>query len=195
MDDSRGNSSDAGFTLAEVVVSLAVIGTILASSVAFFVGVMRIVGDQGQRQVAAQLALDGVERARGLKGPALLAGRTQCGASCPVPAAGVSAYLADTERWDGAASGTPSLPRPDDAAQTTSLGGISYRQYWYLGKCWQPVGGGACRAVPGDPVPFVRVVVAVTWSGQQCLLQTCSYVTSALYAANPTEPMFEMGTL
>jgi prepilin-type N-terminal cleavage/methylation domain-containing protein len=192
----RRGSSEAGFSLVEVLVSLAVISTVLASSVPFFVSVMRLVGDQGQRQVAAQLALDGVERARGLKGPALLAGRGPCGASCPVPVAGVAGYLADTERWDAPATGgAPSLPRPGDGPQTTSLGGIGYQQYWYVGRCWQPVGGGACRASSSDPVPLVRVVVAVTWPGQQCSQQVCSHVTAALFAANAAEPMFEMGTL
>ena len=193
----RSKDAEAGFTLIEVVVSLAVIVTVFASSMSLFVVVMRTVNDQGKRQIAGQLALDGAERARGLEGPALLAGRAQCVASCPVPVVGATGYLADTERWDSTPtpSGTPSLPRPNDVAQTTSLGGITYRQYWYVGKCWQPIGGGACRASPSTAVPLLRVVVAVTWSGQQCPLAVCSQVTSALFAANTAEPMFEAGTL
>jgi hypothetical protein len=140
------------------------------------------------------LAQDGLERARSLKGPALLSGRATCGAACPDAAAtGAAAYLNETQRWDGPAAGgsAESLPTPDNAAATTAtLNEITYRRYWYVGKCWQPASGGSCGSDSSEPVALVRVVVAVTWPGRECAPSVCWYVTSALFSGDLTDPVF-----
>jgi prepilin-type N-terminal cleavage/methylation domain-containing protein len=60
---------DAGFTLIEVLTSLAVIGVVLTAVTTFFVRSMVSVDAQGARQAAIQLAADGMERLRGVPGP------------------------------------------------------------------------------------------------------------------------------
>jgi hypothetical protein len=151
------------------------------------------------RQVAVQLALDGMERVRGLKGPALLTGRAQCTASCPTPVAGAAPYLSGVDRWDAAAAGTtsPSLPRPGDAPQPVVLDRVTFQQYWYLGRCWQPrvnaLSAGsqvACGADSSQPVALVRAVVAVTWPGQECAQGVCGQVATALFGAAAEDPVF-----
>jgi prepilin-type N-terminal cleavage/methylation domain-containing protein len=60
---------DAGFTLVEVLTSLAVIGVVLTAVTTFFVRSMATVDAQGARQAAIQLAADGMERLREVPGP------------------------------------------------------------------------------------------------------------------------------
>jgi prepilin-type N-terminal cleavage/methylation domain-containing protein len=196
----RSRAHDEGFTLIEVLVSIAIIGTVMASVTAFFVACTRLNQRQGQQQAAAQVALGAMEDARRFKGPALLAGRAKCDTTCPGPAlTGASAYLSDTERWDlGVTDVVPSLPLPTLNTKVTpprppavvTLDEIDYTQHLYVGKCWQPVGGGACDLTATNTVGFVRVVVAVTWAGQECPAGLCSQVTSTLFSAVTAEPLF-----
>jgi type II secretory pathway pseudopilin PulG len=190
-----GDEREAGFALLEVIVSLAVITTIMAAVGSFFISSTRLTHRQGLEQGAAQLARDGLETARGLKGPALLEGRAECVTTCPDAAAtGAEAYLTETERWDLASDdgATPILPRPDTPTQIV-LGGTTYSRHWYIGRCWQAVTGGPCQADSTKPVPLVRVVVAVTWPGADCASTVCSHVTSELFSANPKDPVFRVG--
>ena len=55
---------DAGFSLIEVVVSIGVIGVVMASLGTFYVSSQAITRAQATRQVAVQLANDGMERVR-----------------------------------------------------------------------------------------------------------------------------------
>jgi prepilin-type N-terminal cleavage/methylation domain-containing protein len=193
MDTERfwARTSDAGFTLAEVLVSMAVIMVVMVPMSSFFVSSVRFDHAQGLRQAAAQLALDGMEKARGLQGPALLRGRAACSASCPAPVAAAAAYLTGGQRWDApAADGAQApVPRPN-APVGISLDGMTFQQYWYLSKCWQPYGGGTCDADSSKPVVLVRAVVAVTWLGQECPQAECAQVTSALLIVDATDPIF-----
>ncbi len=186
----RVASADAGFTLVEVSVSLAIIGVVMASVTSFFVSGVRGVHHQGEQQTAAHLAMDGMEQARALRGEALLAGRAVCAAACPT-VGGVAGFLAGTERWDGVSptGAASALPHPADAV-VSAVDGVEYRRFWYVGKCWQPRGGGACVNVPANPLLFYRVVVVVTWSDSACADQTCLFVTSAQFSGNLHDPIF-----
>ena len=55
---------DDGFTLVEVLTSLAVIGVVLTAVTTFFIRSMITVELQGARQAAIQIASDGMERLR-----------------------------------------------------------------------------------------------------------------------------------
>jgi prepilin-type N-terminal cleavage/methylation domain-containing protein len=57
-----------GFTLLEVLVSLAIISVVLTAMSQFFVRSMSSVNQQGDRQAAVQLASDGMERMRQVPG-------------------------------------------------------------------------------------------------------------------------------
>jgi prepilin-type N-terminal cleavage/methylation domain-containing protein len=190
MRRARSEFPDDGFTLVEVSVSLVIVSIVMASVTAFFIDGLRSVHRQGEQQTAAELALDGMEQARTLRGKALLAGRAIC-TSCPT-ATGASTYLTTTERWDAASSDgvTPTLPRPG-SPDVRTVDGIDYRRYWYAGRCWTPRTGGACVNSPANPLSFYRVVVAVTWPDTNCNAGTCSFVTSALFSGNLLDPVFE----
>lgn len=71
---------DAGFTLLETLMSLLVMGTVMASLAVFFSRSMTVTSRQGDRQVAAQLATDGVDQLRKVPGCKL---RNLCGSSFP----------------------------------------------------------------------------------------------------------------
>jgi prepilin-type N-terminal cleavage/methylation domain-containing protein len=67
-DAVPGPRRDAGFTLLEVLVALAIISAVLTSMSVFFVRSMTSVSQQGDRQTAVRLAADGMERMREIPG-------------------------------------------------------------------------------------------------------------------------------
>jgi prepilin-type N-terminal cleavage/methylation domain-containing protein len=185
MDHVDERTPDGGFTLVEVVVSLLVVATVSASLSYFFLSGLRQTRHQGQQQAALQFALDGIERARGLRGATVLTGRAPCSACPQTVAVGAAAHLVGTARYDGPVSGVvPLLPFADQAI----VEGLTYTRHWYVGKCYRSSGEDCGSSV--STAVFYRVVVAVTWPGQECA-GTCSQVTSTLFTANPTDPLFQ----
>jgi len=188
---------EQGFSLIEVIVSMAIAGIVLSSVTVFVFHGLAATWQQGRTQTGGQLALDGMETARTLRGIALVEGRAACTASCPTAAvAAVAAALVNTQRWDVASSPAvaPALPLPA-TPENKIVNGITMKRYWYVGRCWAPIGGGACvdtashAPTVANPVPFYRVVVAVTWPSPSCGATTCSYVSSALFVGNPLDPV------
>ncbi|GAB1641903.1 putative Ig domain-containing protein [Krasilnikovia sp. MM14-A1259] len=198
-------ADDRGFTLVEVLVSLAVIGTVMTALAPFLIRSLAVVSDQRARQVAIQLAGDAVERARALTGTTALAGRSEMATNAQWTAAPspVRPYLQSmSPAWDtllkagsgaGAAAGLPT------SAVVTPVNGVSYSQNWYLGICRQQFGSaGSCddpAASDPDPakadVPFLRVVAAVTWPDRACPAGSCAYVTTTLISSAP-DPVFNL---
>ncbi|MBG0830667.1 putative Ig domain-containing protein [Planomonospora sp. ID67723] len=196
---------EAGFTLIEVMVSMVVIGTVMAALTVFFTNSLTFTGHKRSEQLAIQLAGDAVERARAVKGSALLAGRSDIKSKeqwDDAPTA-VLPYLQTMKRdWDpmlasGSTSGdTATLPTKP---VTVTVGGVRYEQSWYVGRCRQPgpsssVTALACdhpdKPIPGTvSVPFFRVVVAVTWNHKACQPEECVYVTSTLMSS-AGDPIF-----
>jgi len=188
-------TSDAGITLLEVLVSIMLIGIVMTAMTTFFVTAVSATSRQGGEQAAVQLADDATERVRALKGSAVAMGRdkTSSDTQWASPVVGVAPYLADMqEAWDATATypSGASAPLPTTAVSTT-IDGVPFGQRWYVGKCWQPLGGGDCGATQTSGyVEYFRVVVAVTWSERHCTGGTCSYVTSTLVSSAAAEPIF-----
>ncbi|GGK57191.1 hypothetical protein Ppa06_15390 [Planomonospora parontospora subsp. parontospora] len=168
----RGDG-EAGFTLMEVLVSMAVIGTVMASLTVFFTNSLAFTSQQRSQQVAVQLAGDGIERARALKGSALLAGRgqdrvmawwnkaTNRDTTDPV-AQEVQRHLGSAKAgWDpalptGFGDGA-SAPLPTEP-ERVSVNGVEYTRTWYVGRCRQqasPLAGSATERACTDPDPRV----------------------------------------
>ena len=191
----EGAGPEAGFTLIEVLVAITLVTIVMTALTTFFVGTVSATSRQGSRQVAAQLADDAVERVRSLRGSALAIGRDRASSDSQwaSPVAGVAPYLAGAvETWDPDAvpPDGATAPLPTTAAAVT-IGGLTYRQNWYLGRCWQPAAGGDCGTAQATGyVEFFRVVVAVTWSERHCPGGTCSFVTSTLVSSASGEPVF-----
>ena len=186
----RAHAPDEGFTLVEVIVSIALMSVVMTALTSFFIATTSATSQQSVRQAAVQLAQDAVESARALKGSALLTGRAQCGggAVCANSVSGVAPYLAEVEEWDYPTGATAQLPT---TAQGTDVNGVHYLQNWYVGRCWQPVAGGDCQKdSSAGPVVFYRVIVAVTWPEKHCTAGTCSFVTSTLVNTASDSPLF-----
>lgn len=206
----RAGAGDDGLSVIEVIVALAVIGTVMTAMAPFLVKSVVMVYQQRGEQAAVEIANDALERARALKPSSLLVGRGELAtqrqwATAPAP---VSAYLTTMKRdWDPAdpeAGATAALPT---AAQVVDLYGAHYEQHWYVGRCWQPradptqvaavVSDCAPASAHATDVPFFRVVVAVTWkvtsslSQGSCRTGVCVFIASTLLSPG-TDPIFDI---
>ncbi len=190
---------DSGFTLVEALVSLAIIGLVMAALAAFFLRATSTNRQQGDLQAAIRTATDAMEQVRLLDGDALVAGRSQTAvaAQWADPAPGVSPYLdpARTLRvWDDPpvqpSPALPTTPRSVSAGGTDTV----FEQSWYVGQCWKQAGGEECSvasvAARGSLVALYRVIVAVTWQSSACPANGCSFVTAMLLNARTTDPQF-----
>lgn len=208
MRDLASRRSDEGFTLVEVLVSLSVMTVVLTSVTVFLVNSVRTSHGSSLRDTAAQLVVDGMEKARGMRGSALLSGRRACTATCASVGGTVANLLgAGAQRWDAADSTTTlALPSPGPQAdgsvvtdpaqpEVMQLDGLTFQRYYHVAKCWQPAVSTTVTAVScapaADAAELVRVVVAVTWSGADCSGGTCTYASVALFSASPTDPYIE----
>ncbi|MFI7544980.1 prepilin-type N-terminal cleavage/methylation domain-containing protein [Actinoplanes sp. NPDC049599] len=186
----NGRSGEDGFTMIEVIVALALISTMMASLSTYFVSSMRTSRYQAQVQTATRLAQSGMEQARGFGGPALLVGRAQCGTCLNVSGFDTLGYLTSTTRWDAKVTGVaPTVPL-NDVAETFTVGSVVYQRYWFVGRCWQALTGGACGTTSTLPVAMVRLVVGVAWSGPDCRYRICIRAASSLFSASAADPVF-----
>jgi prepilin-type N-terminal cleavage/methylation domain-containing protein len=187
---------DSGFTLVEVVMSIAVIGIVMSALTTFFVQTLASISLQGDRQTAVQLATGAAEKVRLLNAASLTAGRGSAAVTSQwqtnLPA-GVATQLAGMQPlWDpdapasaGAHAALPTTPSP------ITVNNIVYQRSWYIGSCWKPPTGATCGAFASSSyLQMLRVVIAVTWSGQACTNQICTFLETTLISSNPDNPEF-----
>jgi prepilin-type N-terminal cleavage/methylation domain-containing protein len=194
------SGDDAGLTLVEVMVSIAIIGTVMTSLSLYFSNTITATGYQSTRQSAVQLAGSAIEDARSLSATAVVSGRTQVASTTQwnAPVTGVAPYLTDmTMEYDTSGDTGATVRFPTTGVTVALHSGsstgppINYTQNWYVGRCYQPKGGGSCvNAQAAGSVPLLRIVVAVTWTGHGCASSSCHYVTSTMISpdADPTFP-------
>jgi len=208
-----GRQRDAGFTLLETLVSLGLISTTMAALAPFLINWTVATDAQRDRQVAIQLAGEAVEQSRALRGAGLLTGRSRPAVQAQwaqAPAAVQDAYAttmlcawdksltdAPAEACDPnapAAGGSPGAQAPLPTVPIeSSVAGVTYRQDWYVGQCWQSAAAGAGCDMTDDSgdVLYMRVVVAVTWPHKACPGGLCVYHTTTLQS--PTaDPLFNI---
>jgi type II secretory pathway pseudopilin PulG len=186
-DDASSRPRDDGFSLVEVVVSLSIVMVVAAAVGTFFINGLAHTRHQGQQQAAAQLALSGVEAARSLRGSMVLAGRQRCdGNTCTVFPPQAQSYLTGTDRFDRP-DGTPALEIVNTVPIV--LDGRTYQRHISVGRCYRATAAAACDAAVA-PAAFYRVVVAVSWSGQDCD-GLCTHTTAVLLSANAADPVFQ----
>lgn len=202
--DSPRDRDDGGFTLVEVVVALAIITVVMTSLTVFMVNARMQGRYSALRDAAIQLAVDGMEKARAVRGSALLSGRAQCTAACAAMTATATAVLgAGVVRWDAAATGTLTLPvpgiQPDGSVvsgpgdpEISSVNGVTFSRYYYVGACYQAgVTGSASNLSCGASsaaAALIRLVVSVAWPDHSCATGTCSYSESGLFSTALTDP-------
>ncbi|GAA0807852.1 type II secretion system protein [Spirilliplanes yamanashiensis] len=189
---------DDGYTLVEVLVSIGVVGVVMAALGLFFLQTTTAGRRQADEQTAAQLTMAAMEQVSLLNGAALLQGRTQAAVQAQWRAPGVEAYLAAGETelvWSAEPAGPgaaalPTAPEPVLIAGSPS----KFSRSWYVGACWQPRRAGECVVVPASQrpsrVPMYRVVIAVTWRSKDCASGLCSYTTATLVGAEQQDPTF-----
>ncbi|MEV8505165.1 putative Ig domain-containing protein [Actinoplanes sp. NPDC051475] len=194
---------DEGLSLLEVMMSIFVIGTVMAAVAPFLVTSMALSNRQRSDQAAVQVANGGIERVRALKAQSLAVGRDMATATAqwttaPKQVADLLDHtLMVTDPKAGPDDG-PKAPLPTDAVEVT-INNTVYEQEWYVGNCWQakvaptPAPTGTPTATPCDKtdtgVPFFRVVVSVKWKHAACP-NDCIYVASTL-VSRATDPTFE----
>jgi len=187
---NTGRPVDGGFTIIEVMVALALISAMMATLGTYFVSSTRTSRYQAQLQAATRLAQTGMEAARGFGGPTLLVGRAQCGTCAGVSGFDSLGYLTDTVRWDApVAAVPPTVPLPD-VADDTEVNRIVYHRYYFVGRCWQAIGGGLCGTNSALPAAMVRLVVGVTWSSPDCGKALCTRAATSLFSADTSDPVF-----
>jgi prepilin-type N-terminal cleavage/methylation domain-containing protein len=187
---------DSGFTLVEVVMSIAVIGIVMSALTTFFVQASATISLQGDRQTAVQIATDASEKVRLLNAANLTVGRgsaavrSQWRTNLP---AGVATQLAGMQPvWDpdappsaGVAAVLPTTATP------VTVNNIVYQRSWYIGSCWKPPTGTTCGAFASSSyLEMLRVVVAVTWTGRGCPNEACTFVETTLISPNTSNPQF-----
>jgi prepilin-type N-terminal cleavage/methylation domain-containing protein len=195
---------DAGFTMVETLVALALATIVMTSLTVFLVGSRRV-GQYGSlRDTGVQLVIDGMEKARSVRGSALLSGRQLCLTGCAtvVPAA-ASMIDAGAARMDAAGPGTLIVPQPGTQpdgsvvaapgdAEVIKLDGVTYRRYYYLSTCRQAAIAGSianATCIPGViGAELARLVVAVTWTGAACTTGLCSFADAALFSIAVADP-------
>jgi hypothetical protein len=183
--------------LAETIVALAIVGTVGASLSGFLIRTMALVHQNGDQQIAVQVAADAAGKVRSLNRATLSTGRDKASTDAQSVNATpqVASHLSGTQKtWDptAAAGEGGHAPLPTSSV-TTHLANIEFRTSWYQPICWrhEANAGGDCTALqqPGD-VRYVRVVIAVTWPGAQCSGGSCTYITSQLISGENDDPVF-----
>ncbi len=208
---------DEGFTIVEVLVSLALLGTAMAAMGPFFVGSIQTVTHQRASQSAVELVDSAIEQVRAVRGSSLLSGRgkiksTEQWNNAPdvvKPYLAVTQLASDPDITDDTSLLGPDAPIPT-VPQSLAVGGITYTRSIYVGKCDVYLGktgtNGACVSAATVPPPtdttldlqFFRVIVLVTWPNADCHPDAtdaskgvCSYVGSTM-VARASEPTFDV---
>ncbi|MFI7599401.1 hypothetical protein [Actinoplanes sp. NPDC049681] len=186
---------DAGFTLVEVVVAIGLLHVLLVALTMFYIRSSAVDQHHGRRQQAARIAADAMERVRALGGSSVWHNRDDKSVHEQPWAQGVDAYVSKVDDLavdpEAAVGAGASAPVPTSVV-TVSQSGTDFEQHWYVARCWQigtstdckPTNEGASTAVP-----FLRVVVAVTWHDKECAGGICDVISSTL-VSDDADPIF-----
>ena len=192
---------DEGFTMIEVVVSLAVLALVATSGLYFFINGTRNVTEAQRTQNAVSVANEAMELAFSVAAQAdeatnmsgLVEGRTQAAVTAAWTMAGthgVEGLDLSYPVWD--ASAVAGDPEVVQIARTSEHSGIEYTATTVIGSCFRAPTSDECGRLPGLTVEpattpggytrLMRVMVLVTWpsTGGVCAGGTCTYELTAL---------------
>lgn len=155
--------TEAGFSLIEVVVALGLISIVMAALTTFYVRAVAVTHQQGSRQVAIQLSLDGLDKIRALRG-------SQVAGALPGVETPQVNGLTYTRRYQA----LPCWQKAGPAANPTCLD-------------VRPATPDSAYA------ELLRVVVTVTWPDRQCAGSSCSYSNSTLISSSGEDPVYRAG--
>ncbi|MEV6927747.1 prepilin-type N-terminal cleavage/methylation domain-containing protein [Dactylosporangium sp. NPDC051485] len=206
--------ADEGFSLVEVLTSLAIMGVVMTALTTFFISTTNTINKQRGLQIAIRYAHDGVEMVRSLPGPKLAQGRTAIDVANQfltdrVPNLDLTALkdsmkpAVDSTLDPTTASANPPPPQLlPTIPETRTFDGTVFRRHWYLGTCVMDpklsdmdpkLSDASCllSSRVSNPMSFYRVVVAVTWQNSRaCAGGECSYMTDTLISGSTSDPIF-----
>ncbi|GGK37548.1 hypothetical protein GCM10010124_32920 [Pilimelia terevasa] len=189
----RARSAD-GFTLVEAMVAAALVGVVMFPVTAFLARALRTTDAQGVLQEAGRVAGDSLDAVRALPVGELVRGRDAAGVAAQwaaAPAAARPALASMVAAVDPAAAAGAGVGArlPTVAVALPRVDGVTVRRQYFVGRCWQRTPSAACgTAVAG--AEFVRVVVALTWSGVECPAAGCARLSATTRTAGTTDPVF-----
>jgi len=188
---------EEGFSLAEVIVAIAILGTLATASLYLTIGGLNSSESQRRGNVAITLAGNAMETVVA-RSPAINAtsgvsavynGRAHADT---VATWVVNRFIAGVDRmYPGWQPGIPAGSVPEiPFAETVTVNGTEYSVQTMIGRCYQPLAGGQCTILTGfatapatAPTGFVeltRVTTVVWWfAGSNCVAG-CSYNASTL---------------
>ena len=198
--------ADDGFTMVEMLMAIMILGIVMASFAMFFVRTVSATTQQTISQAAVQLADDAIERAKAVPGSGAVTGRDATSVTLQWSTADATAQsyrmsgtnptgmhdATDASASSGAGA-TASLPT---TPKSVTINNLVYKQNWFVGSCWEPVGGGTCSGASstdasGNLLPaYYKIVVEVTWPDKTCSGLTCSYFSTTLVSSVTSDPVF-----
>lgn len=194
---ARGD--DGGFTLLEVMVSIAIITIVMAALTSLYARSISTSSLLRAKQSAAALATSALDTARSIGAVDAVLGRTQTAVDAQFAAfAGtpVAPWLASMDRAYGDGAYAADLPTTavrqvmgGAAFDVNYFVGTCHRQYSYTSNPLDCTNGAKQHSL--SYIDFVRVVVAVTWSDASCTGGTC-YRVSAVLVNGDDDPLFNL---
>lgn len=172
-------SDDAGLSLVEVIVAIAVILIVATSSASLFISGLKSSSAQEQRQIAVTVASDllgDVSALSAAKDPTtgvsvLLAGRTRSAVTTLWDnSVGIEGLAQTYQAWDPSAGSVVAIPLSGSVERS----GTIFTTQTIIGTCYQRQRtGGQCTLIPGygsapatTPAGYsslLRVIVTVRW--------------------------------
>lgn len=191
---------DAGLSLMEVIIAIAIISVVAMSSVSLTISGIASASMQERRQIAVTIASGAMENISAQTVATLYDGRRQADvqaaftANSTVPGiAAVGGTSPTYARWDASALSS-SIAQVPVTSPAVRLSGTLYSTTTLIGPCYQPTAGGDCATLSSHPdftdvVPgylsLIRVVVVVRWTaGNTCTTSGCYYSTTTLIDPN-----------
>jgi prepilin-type N-terminal cleavage/methylation domain-containing protein len=172
-------SDDSGFSLIEVIVALGLLAIVMAAASTLFIRSLAQDKQQQQRQVASQLADQGIQLVRSHDPKTILNGRTQAQIDAQWASPG-PIVLSQSTKPTAVGSGTAIIPT---TPTTVVAGGTKYSVNTIIGICYAGTTGTSNCVATGTTGKLYRVAVSVTWNGAHgngCSAGTCSVVADTL---------------
>jgi prepilin-type N-terminal cleavage/methylation domain-containing protein len=196
--DRAQDSNEGGFSLIEVMVALALVITVMATTAGFFTTSLKQSNGQTQAQEAAVLADQQLDYTRSVAATSLLSGRTQTAVQAAIASPGsvdLSQDVTATGNYDPSATGASSQAVP--ISMTNNVGGTTYTIVTFINQCYVAVAANqTCTATDSGNGWVYRITVDVSYQvggGRSCgaANKPCQFVVSTLRDPG-TDPCFNV---
>ncbi len=202
-----GAGDDEGVTLIEVIISLALLVTVMLTTAGFFTSSLKESNGQVQAQEAATLANQQLEYTRSVAAGSLLTGRTQSAVQAAIASKGITNLSDDITNpsaaplnYDPAATAAGSLAVPITMHPTVD--NTAYTVTTFINPCYvqypSSSGTSGCTTTNAGKGWMYRITVNVAYKlagGRACPTSStsCQFVVSTLRDAG-SDPCFNVRT-